>query len=243
MVTYPRGYQPAGPGFLDRLGEANLPVQGLASLLSLPTLARAPRGQGQPVLLLPGFGAGDGSLYALRGYLRGQGFDADSWGLGANDGSVEALVDAAAVKLEARFEAQGAPLSLVGWSLGGVIARELTRLYPEQVAQVITLGTPIVGGPKYTSVAPLFTTRYGDLDELETEIDRRNRLGLTRPVTSIYSRMDGVVPWHTSVDRYNGHAQNYEVTSTHLGLGFHPGVYAIVARQLARPVGSGAPLQ
>ena len=133
-------------------------------LLRLPRLRRRPRAEGAPVLAIPGFGASDASLWALRRYLRSLGYRVRGWGLGRNNGNVPELIPkvverAARLALDAR-----APVRLVGWSLGGNLAREAARERPEAVERIVTLGTPVVGGPKYTLAAGYFRQQGFDLD-------------------------------------------------------------------------------
>jgi pimeloyl-ACP methyl ester carboxylesterase len=211
----------------------------LAAVLELPRLAwRArfllslPRGDGAPAIVLPGFGAGAASTAMLRAFLRGLGYDARGWGLGRNRGDVAGTVPRLIARAEALHAERGEPLRLVGWSLGGVLARELARERPELVARVVTLGTPVVGGPKYTLAAEFYRRQGVDLDALETQIAEREKLAIERPITAIYSRRDAVVAWQACIDRGNPSVRHVEVEATHAGLGFNPEVYELVARAL-----------
>lgn len=122
---------------------------------------------------------------------------------------------------------------LVGWSLGGYLAREAARERPDLVRQVITLGTPVVGGPKYTVVAHRMRRRGIDMDAMVALVESRNRISLRTPVTAIYSRVDHVVAWEACIDRHCSNVEHIEVGATHLGLGFSPEVYRIIAQRLA----------
>ncbi|MDJ0867347.1 MAG: alpha/beta hydrolase [Myxococcota bacterium] len=199
-------------------------------------LARQPRGRGEPVVVLPGFGTGDESTVVLRAYLRGLGYRVRGWGLGRNDGDVPALIPRVADLVARAADATGR-VRLVGWSLGGYLAREAARERPEAVEQVVTLGTPVVGGPKYTLAAAYFAGRGYDLDEIEAEVERRDTVPLDVPVTAIYSRSDAVVAWEACIDRRNAGVEHVEVESTHVGLGINPDVFRIVAHRLARARG------
>jgi pimeloyl-ACP methyl ester carboxylesterase len=128
----------------------------------------------------------------------------------------------------------GARVTLIGWSLGGVIVREVARDHPDLVREVITLGTPVVGGPKYTRVGALFASRENvDLDRLEQQMHERNLRPIACPLTCIYSKTDGVVAWRATIDEYNPHARNIHVPGSHLGLAFNPLVWRVIARTLA----------
>lgn len=117
---------------------------------------RVPRGRGQPALVLPGFGTDDWATAPLRKYLRSIGYDARGWGIGRNHGNVVALLSDVAALVQDLYVGSGQRVHLVGWSLGGVVAREVARERPELVAQVITFGTPVVGGPAYTVTASAY---------------------------------------------------------------------------------------
>jgi pimeloyl-ACP methyl ester carboxylesterase len=197
-----------------------------------PRLARQPRGDGRTVLVLPGFGAGDASTLPIRGYLRSLRYDASGWGLGRNAGNVEALVRAMVATVEELVSTRGRKVPLVGWSLGGVVAREVARERPDLVEQVITFGSPIVGGPKYTRVGKVFQARGGDIDRIERRLAERNSRPIQVPLTAIYTKGDGVVAWRACIDDVTPNARNVEVRTTHIGLGLHHQVYVEVARRL-----------
>lgn len=232
------GSMPVGapPTLLARLLEFRAPFEWGALPLGWGQLRRAPRGDGRPLLLVPGFGAGPLSMRPLRSYLTWLGYDAHDWDGDRNTGDVDADIERVGQQCARLASALGgARITVIGWSLGGVAAREAARLYPQAVREVITLGTPVVGGPKYTSVGRLFAAQRGvDLDELEVEAHARNSLGFRQPVTAIYSRSDGVVGWRAAIDRYNPQARNVEVSGSHVGLGANPRVWLEIADCLAR---------
>ena len=205
-------------------------------LLRAPSLARAPRGDGSPVVVLPGFATDDAAMALLRGYLTFLGHDAHPWGLGRNDGDVPRLLPLLVSRVAALHRSTGRLVRLVGWSLGGYLAREVSRDVPGDVDRVVTLGTPVVGGPKYTLAARAYRRRGADMEAIEAAVDAREAVPLTRPVSAIYSRKDGVVAWQACVDERNACVDHVEVSSTHLGMALSPDVYLLVARCLARPV-------
>lgn len=203
------------------------------SALRWPGLARAPRGAGNPVLVFPGYGAGDASTAVLRGILRGLGHDAHGWGIGRNHGDVPELIPQVIDVTQRRVEETGRRVRLVGWSLGGVLAREVARDRPELVERVVTLGSPVVGGPKYTAAAASYRRRGADLDAIEAAVAERDRIPIDVPITAIYSKRDGVVAWRACIDTRNRAVEHVEVPCSHTGLGFHTGVISIVAERLA----------
>ena len=178
------------------------------------------------MILLPGFKAPEAAMEPLRQYLRWVGHDARHWGLGTNQGDPERDRDL----LVDRLRDQG-PVTLVGWSLGGVIARETARVLPDTVSQVLTYGTPTIGGPSYTLAVdhwgPDEAARIAQgIDELDRDDPIRTR------ITAIYTRNDRVVSWPACIDRRSPHVTHYEVRSTHLGLGVDPDVWQIIAHDL-----------
>ena len=203
--------------------------------LSLRSLAAQPRGRGEPVLVLPGFGAGDSSTFPLRSYLAALGYRVRGCGLGRNGGDVPALVPLVADLVGAVAAEIEQPVRLVGWSLGGYLAREAARERPDAVERVVTLGTPVVGGPKYTAVARAYEGRGIDLDAIEADVSARNRRPLETPVAALHSRRDAIVAWRACIDHHGRSVEHIEVATTHLGFGFSPEVFRIIAGRLARP--------
>jgi pimeloyl-ACP methyl ester carboxylesterase len=212
-------------------------VRGLVELPRLlfrfPELARQPRGDGQPVLLLPGYGAGDGSTAILKGYLRLLGYRARGWGLGRNTGNAQELLPPILKRVASLARRSRQQVHLIGWSFGGYLARELARERADLIGRIVTLGTPVIGGPKYTIVARSFRRRGIDVDAMAAEIELRNRVLLSTPVIAIYSRADAVVAWQACIDRNAANVEHIEVRTTHLGFGFSPDVYKIIAQRLA----------
>jgi pimeloyl-ACP methyl ester carboxylesterase len=227
-----KAIQPPSPTGL--LGEVRGLLELPKLLIELPNLARQPRGSGERVLVLPGYGDGDVSTAVLRAYVRFLGYRPRGWGLGRNDGEVPDLLPLVVEQLEELAREEGSAIRLIGWSLGGYLAREAARERPQSARQVITLGSPVVGGPKYTAVAGAYRRRGIDLDAIGAEVEARNRQPLETPVTAIYSRSDRVVAWRACIDRHAPNVEHVEVETTHLGLGFSPEVFQIIAERLAR---------
>ena len=229
-----------------------LDVAKMAGPLISASLRQPHARQGSPVIVVPGFASDDRYTKPLRHYLTRRGYPAEGWGLGRNmaginlphnledlseswqfeqrddyrgEASVPYLCDRLAERVRARHEELGEPISLIGWSLGGYLAREAARDLPDIVDRVITLGSPIIGGPKYTAAAPFFLKRGLDLDWIEQEVLRREVRPIQQPVTAIYSKSDAIVSWHAAVDHHNENVEHIEVDAAHVGLAFNPTVW------------------
>lgn len=210
--------------------------------LAAPMLAAAPRGDGHSVLVLPGFLASDVSTGVLRRYLKRLGYDVHAWELGRNLGPKvigregEKLVE----RLHAVHALTGEKVSLVGWSLGGVMARLVARRAPEAVRQVISLGSPFAGSPRATNVWRAYEMLTGQrVDDPHTRQQlSESATPMPVPSTAIYSREDGVVAWRNCIEPQAARGDNIEVHGSHLGLGVNPAVLYAVADRLAQPVDS-----
>lgn len=212
------------------LRELFTPVQIPLLLAQFPWLALAPRGRGR-VLVWPGFGASNASTLPIRNYLSYLGYEVEGWPLGRNNGDVLAMLAALTETLEDDSSAE--PVTLVGWSLGGYLAREVARDCPDRVRRVVTLGSPVVGGPKYTAVAPMFAGDGTSLDEIEALVEARYEKPLRVPVTAIYSKADGVVAWQACIDERSPGVEHVEVLSSHAGLGVSGAAFRVLAERLA----------
>ena len=198
-----------------------------------PWLLAQPRGDGRKIVVVPGFLTDDRVTAPLRTYLKYLGYDVLGWGLGRNNGGPERDAQRLVERLS-DIRNPGQPITLIGWSLGGVIARESARLAPQAVGEVITYGTPVEGGPKYTATGESFARRRRlDLDEFERHVHSINSRGIGQPLTVIYSRGDGIVGWRAAIDRYNPQARHISVAGSHIGLGTNPLVWRVIARTLA----------
>ncbi len=228
----------ASPSNLLTLFEGRaLPELG-AFWLMRPWLSTTPRGDGHPVLVLPGLLADDSSTKPLRDFLKSHGYRTHGWKLGHNRGlrgNVEGGMHARLDELFARYE--GRRVSLVGWSLGGLYARQLAKRAPDRVRCVITLGSPFAGPPASTREWQPYEWASGnriDTPSLLTE-------GLAEPppvpTTSIFSRSDGVCAWETCLNGEGPQLENIEVQSSHCGLGHHPAAVYAIADRLAQPEG------
>ena len=221
------------PSFLAAARETLSGLEFVRLVMAFPELSAQARGHGEPVLVLPGLGASDASTFPLRRYLAWLGYDPQGWNLGRNTGNVREMLPQVADQVRQLKEQAGNPIDIIGWSLGGVIAREVARDYPDSIRQVVTMGSPVVGGPKYTSFRRFYERQGLDLEEIEARIAAREARPITVPVTSIYSKRDGIVGWQAAIDRHNAQVEHIEVRATHLGLGLSPEVFMIIARKLA----------
>jgi len=193
----------------------------------------APRGDGHPVLVLPGLVQSDLSTRPLRSFLRTRGYAVSGWGLGRNTGRAGVVDESLLRKLRELHEQHGRKVSLIGWSMGGLFARDLARRAPEAVRQVITLGSPFTGPAKASNAWRLYEALSGDRAG-DPELAARFGGQLAVPTSAIYSRRDGIVAWQCCVNQPGARTENIAVTSTHLGLGHHPAVLCAVADRLAQ---------
>jgi pimeloyl-ACP methyl ester carboxylesterase len=223
------------PGRRDLLQELRLPLDSLRWAPEWLTMRPRRAAQPHPVILLPGYGAGPRSLHVMRLFLRRHGHYVDDWGLGRNDGDASRLRAGLVPVVEAmRTRHDGRPVTLVGWSLGGYIAREYAREHPGAVRKVVTLGSPVIGGPRYTATARRYQEQGYDLERIEQAILARYAQPLQVPVAAIYSRRDGIVAWRACIDRMSPRVRHIEVHETHLGLILSPRVLALVAEEIER---------
>lgn len=211
-----------------------------AFLATWPLLARAARGDGHPVLVLPGLTAGDASTWPLRRFLERCGYAVYPWQLGLNCGPRAGVVHKLLARMRAIEREHGRKLSLVGWSLGGAMARVLAVREPRRVRSVITLGSPLTGHPKATNAWRLFEWVSGvsaDDPRLRALMGRHPPV----PSTSILSKTDGIVSWPMSLAPRTGQSENIEVSASHCGMGAHPAVLWAIADRLAQPEGQWKP--
>ncbi|MDB5945962.1 MAG: hypothetical protein JWQ33_988, partial [Ramlibacter sp.] len=133
-------------------------------------------------------------------------------------------------------------VSLVGWSLGGIFAREIAKRAPDAVRTVITLGTPFasLGGANHAGT--LYKLLNGDVSQITAALEARLRKSPPVPTTSIYSKSDGIVSWRGCIEKRSAQTESVEVDASHLGMVNHPEVLRIVADRLAQPEGRWKPL-
>lgn len=197
--------------------EAAVAIELANLALRYPALTRCKRTFNHPVVLFPGFGTDEVAMTVLHHYLKTIGAEVHHWGLGRNHGYVPDLLAQALERVQ-QLTATGRPAHLVGWSLGGYIAREVARELPEQVARVVTLGSPVVGGPKFTAVGNLYKSWGFDLEAMARDVERRAAVPIQNEILAIYSKADAVVDWQACVDRRSPNVTHAEVSGSHLGL-------------------------
>jgi len=223
--------EPSGPPSpWATAGESLAPAELVRLAVRAPRLRRLPHGDGRPAILVPGLGATDASLAPLRTFLVRHGHDARRAGLGRIHGDVPTLGRRLLERTATTSRSTGSTVALVGWSLGGLLAREVARRRPDLVARVITFGSPIEGGPAHTALRH----RYSDeeLAQIDALIEHRRRTPIVVPITAMWSRRDGVVSPRACIDEHSPDVENIEVTSSHLGMGVDPDVWSVVATRL-----------
>jgi pimeloyl-ACP methyl ester carboxylesterase len=225
------------------------PFRGLfdhaALVLATPALAAAPRGDGHGVLVLPGLLASDSSTIPLRAFLRHLGYDVRGWDLGRNHGPTEIILAGLPGALLDHAERTGRPVSVIGWSLGGVYARELARRHPRKVRQVITLGSPFTMFDTRQTHAhgPFRRLRHLHAEEAAMPSFAQRARPISVPSTAVYSRLDGVVSWQTCIEPESALHQNVQVRCSHLGFGVDPATLWLIADRLAVPAGQRVPFR
>lgn len=199
-----------------------------------PLLKRLPKGNGEAVLVLPGFMANDFSTRPLRAFLEKLGYKPYTWDLGMNLGKpsyIDKVVDR--VK-EISKENKRRKITIIGWSLGGIYAREAAKICPKKVSQIITLGSPFAGLNKPNSVSWLYKLVSGQkLEDLDKDLIARIKEPVPVPMTAIYSHNDGIVSWENCIEQEEGpFTQNIQVNGSHCGMIHNVFVLSCIANRL-----------
>ncbi|WP_216859418.1 esterase/lipase family protein [Sulfitobacter aestuariivivens] len=206
---------------------------------ALPTLSLlAPRGDGQPVLVLPGLTTNDTSTIAMRRFLKSKGYPTYGWKMGLNLGPRPGVERGLIDLVEGLHEEHGRKVSIVGWSLGGIYARQLGKMMPDKIRQVISMGSPFGGSPRATNAWRVYEMASGQSSH-DGERHMGGAISAPPPVptTAIYSKTDGVCAWQNCIEAHSEIAENIEVKGSHCGLGHHPAAVYAVADRLAQPEG------
>ncbi|WP_425258769.1 esterase/lipase family protein [Rubrivivax sp. RP6-9] len=201
----------------------------------------AKTGDGHPVVIFPGLGADGRSVATLRDHCRALGYEAFDWGQGFNtgpQGDLDAWLEILSGQMRDMLSKHAQPATLIGWSLGGLYARELGKLMAPRLRQVITIGTPFNAAADHTNAGWLFRLLSGSAAELDPALSLRLRTPPPLRTTSIYSRSDGVVAWQTCRhDKRSKLVHDIEVESSHIGMGWNREVLDAVADRLGQAPG------
>ncbi len=226
----------AAPGLVRLALEMRAPWELGVAIAAYPLLRSAAAGDGHPVLVFPGLAAGDMTTVVMRRFLADKGYATYAWEQGLNFGPRPGVLETCVERIRQLRAEHGSRVSLVGWSLGGVYARELAKMLPDDVRVVISLGSPFTGSPKATNAWRVYQLVSG-----EREIDEERFAALKEtprvPTTSIFSRTDGVVAWQCSLEQETASSENIEVHASHVGMGMNPLALYAIADRLAQPEG------
>jgi pimeloyl-ACP methyl ester carboxylesterase len=229
--------------------EARAPWEWGSAMAAWPMLRmmniwpKAEAGVAHHVIVYPGLAASDASTQPLRAFLRDMGYHVHGWYQGRNKGPGRGVIERLEEQLVAVHQDTKSKLSLIGWSLGGVYARELAKIHPQKVRQVITLGTPFAQSPKATNAWRVYEMLSGSTvpdQVMQMEI----AVAPSVPFTSVYSKSDGIVAWQASVQaaqKNNAKIENVEVFASHLGIGVNPAAWYVIADRLAQRGGAWTP--
>ena len=234
MTTATHAMQPPSRALLFLEGRALWELG--AFLAAVPLLAAAPPGDGHAVLVLPGLMTSDSSTIPLRTFLESRGYAVEGWGQGVNCGPRPGIEDGMLKSLLELRARSGRKVSVIGWSLGGVFARELAKRAPDAVRQVITLGSPFAGDPRATNAWQIFEKVSGQtVPPPGSPLIDQLRKPPPVPCTAIYSRSDGICAWRACREIAGPLADNIEVEGSHCGLGHNPAAVYAIADRLAQP--------
>jgi len=221
------------PGLILLLSESRVIMEALAGIFTLPFIGPSPRANHRIILVIPGFATDDRATFVLRHYLNRRGYRTAGWKLGINWGSDPNLRDKLATRIKQLSAQSNSKITLIGWSLGGIYARELARHHTEHINAVITLGSPFSGTPTANNVFHFYQRKSGGelTQEFYNAFEKRKEPPPV-PTVAIHSRSDGVVAWRCSLEKKTGHTKNIAVFSSHLGLVSNPLVLSTIGRVL-----------
>lgn len=216
------------------LGELTLPLVLGKTALEWMNLPDSQHGQQRPVLLLPGYGTHVRAMGLIKRYLTRLGYSVHDWSLGTNNGDMKGSLPRVQTDIDRLVDASGQAITMVGWSLGGTMARECAREQPDKVRNIVTLGSPVVGGPKFTAFKSLFSKRGFDLERAASTVLSRYRKPLQTPVSALYCKRDSIVHWEACIDRFSDCMTHIEVRTPHMSMPFSAEVLTILHDHLPR---------
>ena len=231
------------PPLANLLLEMLSPLSVVPFALSVPWLRTLPRGDGHPVLVMPGLLADERSLWLLSRFLRSRGYQVLQWGEGRNRGPTPGVFDTALAILKSANRRSGQKVSLVGWSLGGTLARVLANRHPELIRSMVTLATPFTGDPKATHLNWLYKWATGHAPGARAAFTREYSGTPDVPLTAVYSRLDGVIPWQAAYQEPGPHSESVRVMCPHGAMAADPMVMYILADRLSQPDGEWRPFE
>lgn len=238
------------PPLISSLLELRAPLEAVSLLSALPILRHAPKGDGQPVLVLPGFMTGDSSTFVLRRFLDKQGYTSYPWEQGRNPGLQEKIYLQLEQLVEKIYLECGQKVGIVGWSLGGIYARILGHKVPKFISKVITLGSPFALNNSYDTndvgvsgpIVRLYERLNPDLKE-DKLVNGEPIWEEAPPVpsSSIYSKSDGIASWKYCLDVIGSTTENIKVSGSHSGLTHNPFALYIISERLSQAEGHWKP--
>lgn len=225
------------PSLFKLLSEPGLAI--LEKGISIPykkIFTKTAKGDGHPIMVLPGFMGSETSTKALRLYLEKSGYDVYDWGMGRNFGKIEYL-DLLLARLDEIHFQTGREVSLIGWSLGGVYARQVAKERPDKIRQLITMGSPFSGLTEPNNISWLYSLVSGGKKVKHINQSFLDSLPAPAPVptTAIYSKSDGIVHWKMCMEPEETDIhQNIEVRGSHIGMGANFSILRILDDRLSK---------
>jgi len=215
--------------------EGRVGAEAASLMMQMPLLRlQAQRGNGEPVMVLPGFLADDVSTWMLRQFLKNIGYQVYPWEMGVNRRPMLEYLPRLAARVQALNDQHSQSVRLVGWSRGGIMSREIARDFPGLVDRVVTIGSPVKGGVQVSSISKLVQRETGlSPQDMSNVLKQRQRKLIQVPITAIYSKLDGVVAWQSCIDDVSPDVEHFEIHGTHVGMGVNPEVYKLLPKLLA----------